>query len=180
MTNTITITKLDAARRQLLTAIELWFADGDPVSIHTLARASHEIIHRLFRLKGETGLLFDSTTLIAPEHREAFLKFIKDSANFFKHAKIERNPVASIDFNTDLNALFMSMSIVGLDRIGEPRGDEESAFMFWLALHRPALFTEDLLKENVPGTALAKLRRINKRDFFEEFLAAKRIPIRNK
>src|SRR5207245_10811773 len=33
----ITVTKLDAARRQLRTAIRLWFEEGDPVSIHTLA-----------------------------------------------------------------------------------------------------------------------------------------------
>ena len=33
------VTKLDAARRQLETAITLWFHDGDPVSIHTLAAA---------------------------------------------------------------------------------------------------------------------------------------------
>jgi hypothetical protein len=41
----ITISKFDAARRQLNTAITLWFADGDPVAIHTLAYAAYEIIH---------------------------------------------------------------------------------------------------------------------------------------
>jgi hypothetical protein len=39
------LTKLDVARRQLQTAITLWFTDGDPVSIHTLAFAAYEIIH---------------------------------------------------------------------------------------------------------------------------------------
>ena len=33
---TIVVTKLDAARRQLRTAIRLWFQEADPVSIHTL------------------------------------------------------------------------------------------------------------------------------------------------
>ncbi len=38
------ISKLDAAKRQLDTAIRLYFCDGDPVSIHTLAAASYNIL----------------------------------------------------------------------------------------------------------------------------------------
>jgi hypothetical protein len=34
--NGFTVTKLECARRQLDTAIELWFGDGDPISIRTL------------------------------------------------------------------------------------------------------------------------------------------------
>jgi len=49
---TLHINKLDAAKRQLRAAIRLWFDDGDPVAIHTLAHASHEIIHSLFKKKG--------------------------------------------------------------------------------------------------------------------------------
>ncbi len=60
---TITITKLDDARRQIKTAIRLFFADGDPVSIHTLATASHEIMHTLYRRKGLRGLIFDSDAI---------------------------------------------------------------------------------------------------------------------
>jgi hypothetical protein len=32
----VRVTKLDAAKKQLETAIMLYFHDGDPVSIHTL------------------------------------------------------------------------------------------------------------------------------------------------
>jgi hypothetical protein len=41
------ITKLDAAKRQLATAIRLYFEDRDPVSVHTLVMAAGEIIDRL-------------------------------------------------------------------------------------------------------------------------------------
>jgi hypothetical protein len=41
----LALTKVDVARRQLQTAITLWFTNGDPVSVHTLAAAAHEIIH---------------------------------------------------------------------------------------------------------------------------------------
>jgi hypothetical protein len=62
----ITVTKLDAAKRQLRTALRLWFDDGDPVSIHTLLAAAHEIIHTLYRRKGLRDLLFDSDLWPAP------------------------------------------------------------------------------------------------------------------
>lgn len=38
------ITKLDAARRHLATAIMLWFTGGDTVSIYTLSHAAYEVI----------------------------------------------------------------------------------------------------------------------------------------
>src|SRR5712692_11716002 len=40
------ITKLEAAHRQLTTAIRMFFADGDAVAVHTLACAAREIYER--------------------------------------------------------------------------------------------------------------------------------------
>jgi hypothetical protein len=81
----IQITKLDAARRQLETAITLWFNDDDPVSVHTLTAAAHKILYDLNKHRGGTPMLHD-VEIIRPEKRrkcrEAFLK----AENFFKHA----------------------------------------------------------------------------------------------
>src|SRR5262245_42997551 len=38
------VSKLDAARRQIRTAIRLFFEDGDTVSIHTLTSAAEELL----------------------------------------------------------------------------------------------------------------------------------------
>ena len=43
----VRVTKLDAAKKQLETAIMLYFHDGDPVSIHTLCCAAYSVIHTL-------------------------------------------------------------------------------------------------------------------------------------
>jgi hypothetical protein len=60
-TKGLRIGKLDAARRQLETAIILWFTDGDPVAIHTLAFAAYEIIHVVSKKRdpNRRDLLFD-------------------------------------------------------------------------------------------------------------------------
>ena len=72
----ITVTKLDAARRQLRTAIRLWFNDGDLVAIHTLAFAAYEIIHVVSKKRNR----------IKNEYRSAWNKKIKGA-------------VGRIDFN---------------------------------------------------------------------------------
>ena len=40
----VTLSKLDVARRQLETAIRLYFYDGDFVSTHTLAAAACKVL----------------------------------------------------------------------------------------------------------------------------------------
>ena len=45
----IEVSKLDAARRQLETAIRLFFYDGDFVSTHTLAAAAFNVLNDLSR-----------------------------------------------------------------------------------------------------------------------------------
>jgi len=52
------ITKLDAAIRQLDTAITLWFTEADTISIHTLACSAHQIIHDINQQKGHRDLLW--------------------------------------------------------------------------------------------------------------------------
>jgi|SRR5271166_6982401 len=95
MTNTalvIKVGKLDAAQRQLQTAISLWFTGGDPVSIHSLAFAAYEVIHTISKRLNpyRRDLLFDSL-LIKDEYRSEFNITLKKHASFFKHANRDRN-----------------------------------------------------------------------------------------
>ena len=160
----ISVTKLEAAKWQLRTAIRLWFADGDPVSTHTLAAAAHEIIHTLFRRSGLRGLLFDSP-LIREEYRDTLAKAIKQRATFFKHA--QRDPEGEMAFDPVLNDTLLIVSISGLSRMKEPLETEEQAFITWLRLHEPRYFAGDVVVENLPAETLEGLRTIGKQEFFE-------------
>ena len=91
----VTFTKFDAARRQLDTAIQLWFTDADPVSTHTLAHASHEIIYRLFRNSGQTDLSYDVECITDTERKEMAIS-LKTAPNFFKHANNQSTPNETI------------------------------------------------------------------------------------
>jgi len=171
----LTVTKLDAARRQLNTAIELWFTDGDEVSIHTLAFAAHEIIHRAYRSKGLKDLLYDSES-IKEEYRADINKALKQAAVFFKHANRDKLEEVSISFTPEGTVLFILMSIIGLHRMGEALNDFEQAFSHWHQLHRPSWFAQPATN-SIPVDVVEKLRSRSPREFFEgfvQFRAAKR------
>jgi hypothetical protein len=89
------VTKLDAARRQLRTAIRLFFEEGDEVSIYTLTAASHEILRRLVEAKGGGSFMKDSD-FIKPESKKEYIDFLNRPQNFFKHA--DRDPNGVLDF----------------------------------------------------------------------------------
>lgn len=166
----ITLTKLEAARRQLRTAIELWFADADPISIHALAYASHEILHRIYRKRGLSDLLFD-TVAIKDEYRSEFAQTLKQSANFFKHAnKEDENETRT--FKLAANDLFLLMSIIAIDRMKEQRSDVESAFMFWHFLVKPKWFSNEPHKNDIPVERLNRLRKLDKQQFLDSFMNA--------
>jgi hypothetical protein len=85
----------------------MWFNDEDPVSVHTLAFAAYEIIHVVSKARGRSrDLLFD-TAIIKDQFRSEWNIAMKRSANFFKHAKKERDVEAYIDFAPEVSELFI-------------------------------------------------------------------------
>lgn len=176
----IHVGKLDAARRQLETAIELWFHDSDPVPVHTLAYSAYEIIHVISKKRSPNrrDLLFD-TLVIKDEYRAEHVKEIKRSANFFKHA--DRDGEAVLEFHPALTELFFIFSILGIEFCGERNSDTEAAFIWWLSLHEPAILTDagkKMFGETIPVEITDDLRRLPKRQFFEEFKQARRAFLR--
>jgi hypothetical protein len=167
--STITLSKLEAASRQLRTAITLWFDEGDPVSVHTLAFAAYEIFHMVsaHRDPYRRDLLFDSDW-IKDEYRRDWNKHIRREANFFKHG--DRDPEGSIDFNPDLSDWFILFATYARRLCCEPQSEEETLFTWWIQINRPHLLTEDgrkFVADRIPDHELNNFRTFNKREFRE-------------
>lgn len=163
------ITKLDAARRQLQTAVELWFSDADPVSIHTLVYAAHEIIYRTYRDRGYKNLSFD-TSVIKEEYRSAFNLSLKKAANFFKHS--DRGKGATLEFDAKINDNFLLVSICALPMMNETLSQTEAAFLFWSQVHNPSLFNGGVFerfKHLFPVDEIDQVRSASKLEFFHAF-----------
>ena len=163
----ITVTKIEAVKRQLTTAIKLWFMEDDPVSIYALLSATHEIVHALYRKGGFSGLLFDSK-IIKDEYRSDFAKLIKKPTSFFKHAQKERG--STIEFNPMTNEMLILVSIVGLGKFEGNYEHPQKVFLIWLALHRPDL-TElgKLFVDQMPIDLIEKLRAMERSEFFKVY-----------
>jgi hypothetical protein len=164
----IYVGKLDAARRQLETAIKLWFAGGDAVSIHTLVHAAYEIIHHISKLRNPTrhDLLLDSA-VIKDEYRAQFAKLIKAPGNFFKHAKEDAEAV--LEFRPVASEGMILFSILGVQMCGERLNEAESAYFLWLQLHRPDLLTNagHQLINSFPANQIAELKSVRKGEFLD-------------
>src|SRR5690242_8120472 len=91
------VKKIDAAKRQLDTAIELWFRGGDDVSIHTLAAAAYEIIHAVCEHKKINCPLLYNTDYIRDEHHRSWTRALRKTANFFKHADQDPDPEGTFE-----------------------------------------------------------------------------------
>jgi hypothetical protein len=171
----VNVSKLDAARRQLATAIELWFNDKDQVSIHALAYAAYEVIHTISKKEGRTQTLIFDAIAVPSQFRKVFAAHVKKGANFFKHA--DHDPNGTIEFQPVLAEIFFVFSILGLSSVGIPANEYESAFLWWFYLNRPLLLTQhgrEIFAKLFPIDAINEVRSWPKGEFLDIFLQAQR------
>lgn len=99
MRQSLTISKLDATKRQLETAIQLYFHQGEPVSIHTLVSAAYNIIRDINERRGGTKMVVKEQLFeyVKPEMHREFHDLLHRAENFFKHA--DRDHDATLEFS---------------------------------------------------------------------------------
>lgn len=171
------VSKLEAARRQLTTAITLWFHEGDTVSIYTLSHAAYEVIHNLTKPLGRPDLLFDSL-IVREEYRKDFNETLRRPANFFKHAKRSGSEDPSIEFSPAASELFIFFSIHGLASVHIQPNREELTYSLWLHFHKPQWLSEqgrEFLRSTISIEHINEIRRLPKREFFDAFMEVSRM-----
>jgi hypothetical protein len=163
----IRVAKMDAALRQLDTAIRLWFSDGDAVSIHTLVGAAYQIIHDFNKQKGGRDLLFDSG-IIKEEFRAQAIKFLRKDFNFFKHADEDPNDVT--EFVAMSSFMFMLISIQTLKELGVRITDVQHTFTCYLGI-TDFPYIDDGYRAKLAAANPAKVRasvvQMSKQEFFK-------------
>jgi hypothetical protein len=164
----VKVTKIDAARRQIETAITLWFLDGDAVSIHTLTAAGHRICHDITRVRGGKSPILFNPDAIEPRHLKEYKSLICKAENFFKHA--ERDPVASIQYCLEpyLTEVYLIDAIELFRWINKHITDLMLAFRTKFALSNPLGFGD--LPPFCDEPLSIQLRQIPRQDFLKAFL----------
>jgi len=174
----IKISKLEAARRQLDTAIRLYFSNADPVSIHTLAAAALDLLKDLDEHGPKTGTFYDHLqTNVKPEYLQQARNIFRAPQNFFKHA--DADPEKVLEFSVALPEAFL---VSGCEKYGELAGEvtpEMFVYRLWFSHHNP-----DLLMPEVA----ARMRAIDfpirqtlaqRREYFEEYIGLAALALAN-
>lgn len=130
MSEAPTITNLEAANRQLCTAIRLFFADDDAVAVHTLACAAREIYEKQCRAAGR-GRMFDFVQAGNPGHAERDLWNLLNAArNFFKHPAV--SPDDRIEFDDSMNDFQLLSACTDCATLCAPNQPAEAqAYQLW-------------------------------------------------
>lgn len=161
----ISITKLDAAKRQLETAIRLYFNEADPISIHTLTCAAHTIIADLNKkIKGTPMVVSDAwvTGKFKKRIKAAFAK----PQNFFKHA--DKDPDAVLKFHPEVTEIYLYDACSKYQELTAESVDQFKIFQGWYMSNNPDYF-EFPGKENF--LKLSKQFGMGKREFYSNMLS---------
>jgi hypothetical protein len=166
---TIHLSKLDAAKRQLETAIRLWFHSGDPVSVHTLAAASHQLLHDLAKRSGISTLLRGAAQ-VKPEYRKEYVRLMSSYENFFKHA--DRDPERLLKFNPAATEFFLFDAIFTYQALTTENPPLMSTFKFWALIHHPYIRDEKakIIFNSLPGGTENAWTAMEKAEFLVAFL----------
>ena len=132
----IIVDKLDAARRQMESAIAMFFHDGDVVSQHTLIMAAHGILYDLGHQRGVGGSIKDSPH-VRPELRNEFIKAVHLPQNFFKHADEDGGSKLRFRHNGSHFWLFDTVRLFVL--LGGQVTHAMKVFLMWFQLRYPDL-----------------------------------------
>lgn len=142
----IYISKLDAAKRQLDVAINLFFKNGDPVSIHTLTAAAYDVLIGL----GKTAKLIDLGVkdvelYVKDEYQKEYLAIVNKAQNFFKHS--DKDPKGILEFSPN-STIFLLLSAVKLYRdLTEEKPNNMIVYTHWCVLMYPNLLKDEHKKE---------------------------------
>jgi hypothetical protein len=150
------LSKLDAAKGQLETAICLWFSSGEPVSIHTLAAAAHQILHDLGKSKG-TPTTLRGLPMVRPEYKKYVRKLVSSYENFFKHA--DSDAADTLIFNPAATEIFIFDAVrvyVALTRQSTPI---LFTFTTWFLIRNPSLL---IMKEQHREKLIQTLKNMEK------------------
>lgn len=164
------LSKIEAAKHQIESAIWLWFVDGDIVSVQTLASAAHRLLRDMARLRGSRAWPMTEAYICKGAGQKT--SRTDDAAGYFQVAKKEESYEVSEQW-TELNLFDAVMSYGSLvdDRAGSAL---MSTFVVRFGVERQDLFVDDafsLLEKRISKSFnLERLESLSRMDFLKEFL----------
>jgi hypothetical protein len=170
MSETIRISKIEAAKVQIVAAIRLYFYDQHPAPIHTLAAAACGILRDLDSHGAKTGLWIDSFKgRIQPGFEGKWHKIVKKAENFFKHAN--NDPDGILEYRHSQIDVFIFAAIEKYREITHANDPEMITYLEWFILCQPEVIVPEARERfGLDPVSVERHRNTTKRTFFEETL----------
>lgn len=130
----LVLSKVEAGRRQLDSAIKMFFSDFDPVATHTVVAAAYDLLRGLCQHAGKRISVKDSP-LIQESRRKEYIKEVNRAQNFFKHS--ERDPTSKLLFRPKVSALFILDAVIQYTALGGHPSRPMRVFLLWAQLMFP-------------------------------------------
>jgi hypothetical protein len=160
----IDFTRLDAARRQINTAIWLWFNGADIVSVYTLAAAAHRIILDLSGIEEISPLPFNIANL--PEGLTS--KMLKQGPDLLSG---DAEPDKTIHLKPIWIEFYLFLVVSAYTEFAIDDDSYHplmSAFMLRLGICRPEVFKRGALPDLDKGLNIEKIKKLPKSEFLRE------------
>ncbi len=162
----LTITKLEAAHRQIETAITLWFEDGDDVSIHTLMAAGHQICHAITKHRKEKVSQLFNFDWLDPKWHDHYKSFLLRPENFFKHAR--KDPDEMVEYSRALTDVYLFDACRLFCHLNGVKTPLIMAFEFRIQLSYPEIFPKDF-RQMLAHPDFVEFGRLSKKEFLKQF-----------
>jgi hypothetical protein len=148
------LTKSDVARRQLVTAIRLFFNDGDPVSVYTLASNAWEIVDQLCKRRDIDTVSDHTRSHIDPSKDLKHDYINKPYRNFFKHADNDPDGVVA-GFNTRTPESVLFLAAEDYIRLNRKSPVEVQVYQSWFTAMYPEKLSPASAEDRIPRTDIA-------------------------
>lgn len=136
------VTKLDSARRQLVTAIRLFFNDGDLVSVYSLASNAWEVIDVLCTKAFVESFSKQARGNLPAGHTLTY--YINEPCrNFFKHAERDPNPDSSVELSVANVQALLFLAVEDYLRYRKGGPIEAQVFQAWFIAVFPEKVTDE-------------------------------------
>ncbi len=141
----IPIRKIDAATRQLDTAISLLFEKRDLVSVHTLAAAAAVILHDILGSMNRPRII----DYIVESRQAEFLRAVRKAQNFFKHADKDPEPNGQLDFSPVQTHMMLFEACFHANALNLASTPERECFLLWYLLEYPEVVKWELAPQQL-------------------------------
>jgi hypothetical protein len=177
-TRKIKISKLEAARRQMDTAIRLYFTDSDPISIHVLAAAAFEILKDLDKHGPKTGTFYDRIeNVVKPGFEKQVINAMRDAQNFLKHA--EQEPDRVLDFWLGHPEMLLGVACDKYRELAAEQSAEMIVFGTWFGIQNTHVLRTEIAERLRQIPLAHTYAPSQRRQFFADFIKAANLSIAN-